>query len=292
MGRNRRAERNDWSEHVKPDQIIFIVAIVVSTAMLLTSGLPFLGGLTTAAISFSLLWVLSLLLRNASIVDIFWGPGFVVIGLFYLFTAPAGPQPRGLLAVVLASLWAIRLALHIALRNAGAGEDFRYAKWREQSGASFWWVSLFKVFLLQAVVLWIVSSPLLLAQLDGPNAPLSLVDGIAIVLFTAGFSFEALADWQLRRFTRDPANRGRVLSTGLWSRSRHPNYFGEAVLWWGLGLLALPVGGWLSLIGPALITFSLMRVSGVTMLDEALVERRPGYAEYIRDTPAFFPRLW
>jgi steroid 5-alpha reductase family enzyme len=274
------------------DHAVFVIALIASAALLLTSGLPFLGGLGVAVASFVLLWLLSLALRNASIVDVFWGPGFVVVGIFYLLTAPTGAQTRGLLVVVLTTVWALRLALHIGLRNAGAGEDFRYREWREQSGRSFWWVSLFKVFLLQAVVLWIVSSPLLLAQLGGSAARLSLLDGIAVAVFIAGFLIETVADRQLRRFTSDPANRGRVLSSGLWARSRHPNYFGEAVLWWGLGLLALPTGGWLALIGPAVITFSLMRVSGVTLLDEALVERRPGYAEYVRTTPAFFPRVW
>jgi steroid 5-alpha reductase family enzyme len=274
------------------DLIVFVIAIIVSAGLLLTSGVPVIGGLAVAVASFVLLWMISVALENASIVDIYWGPGFVVIGVFYLLTSPEGPHPRGLLAVALAAIWGFRLALHIGIRNAGAGEDFRYRKWRDEAGASFWWISLFKVFLLQAVIQWIVASPLLMAQLGGPNERLSVLDGVAVALFAIGFVIETLADWQLRRFTNDPANKGKVLASGLWARSRHPNYFGEAVLWWGLGLLALPTGSWLALIGPAVITFSLMRVSGVTMLDAALVERRPGYAEYVESTPAFFPRLW
>ncbi len=156
---------------------------------------------------------------------------------------------------------------------------------------TFWWISLLKVFLLQAVLLWVVSSPLLLAQLEGPGSRLSATDFIGITLFVIGFAIESIADRQLARFKADPANRGRILQTGLWARSRHPNYFGEAVLWWGFGLLAVPTGGWLALVGPVLITFLLMKVSGVAMLDAALVDRRPGYADYIRSTPAFFPRL-
>jgi steroid 5-alpha reductase family enzyme len=191
----------------------------------------------------------------------------------------------------LVTVWAIRLAVYIGVRNAGAGEDFRYRRWRDQAGRSFWWISFFKVFLLQAVVLWVASSPVLLAQSTGPSSKLSSLDLIGVTLFAAGFLFEVVADWQLARFKRDPANKGRILQTGLWSRSRHPNYFGEALLWWGIGLLAFPAGGWTALLGPALMTFLLMKVSGVTMLDAALVDRRPGYDAYIRSTPAFFPRI-
>jgi steroid 5-alpha reductase family enzyme len=271
--------------------ILFLAATAACGAVLLTSGLPVLGGLAVITGAFVLLWLASLALGNAGIVDIFWGPGFVLAGVFYLLTTPGGPTPRGLLAVGLTTVWAVRLALHIGIRNAGAPEDFRYRKWRDEAGSSFWWISLFKIFLLQAALLWIVSSPLLLAQPAGPGAALAAGDLIGLALFVFGFAFEAIADRQLRHFKRDPANRGRILRTGLWSRTRHPNYFGEAVLWWGLGFLALPTGGWRALVGPALITFLLMKVSGVALLDAALVERRPGYSEYIRSTPSFIPRL-
>lgn len=279
---------------VKVDRYVVTLALamVASAALLVLSGQPFVGGLIVAIAGLTLLWIVSLAMRNASIVDIFWGPGFVLMGVYYLATVPGGPIPRGVLVVALATLWAIRLGLHIGLRNAGAGEDFRYRTWREQAGRSFWWISYFKVFLLQAVLLWIVSSPLLLAGLDGPGAPLRFVDGLGVAIFVVGFLFEAVADWQLSLFKRNPENRGRVMRSGLWSRSRHPNYFGEALLWWGIGLLAMPTGGPLALLGPAMITFLLLKVSGVTMLDAALVDRRPGYADYIRSTPAFVPRIF
>lgn len=271
---------------------LFVVATVASGGLLLTSGQPFLAGLAVAIAAFTLLWIVSLALSNASIVDIFWGPGFVLLGGFYLVTAPGGLTQRGVLVIALTAVWAVRLALHIGLRNAGAGEDFRYRSWRERAGRSFWWVSYFKVFLLQAVLLWIVSSPLLLAQLDGARARLSALDVLGLALFVVGFLFEAVADWQLTRFKRDPENAGRVMRYGLWSRSRHPNYFGEALLWWGIGLLAAPTGGLLALLGPLMITFLLLKISGVAMLDAALTDRRPGYAEYIRSTPAFVPRVF
>lgn len=271
--------------------IVFLAMTAGASALLLTSGLRFLDGLAFIAGCFVLLWLLSLVLGNAGIVDIFWGPGFVVAGLFYLLTGSGEPTPRGILVVALTTLWASRLALHIGIRSIGAPEDFRYRKWREEAGPHFWWISLLKVFLLQALLLWIVSSPMLLAQLKGPGSALGAGDLVGVTLFVVGFAIESMADLQLARFKADPANRGRILRTGLWARSRHPNYFGEAVLWWGLGLLAAPTGGWLAIIGPVLITFLLMKVSGVAMLDAALVKRRPGYADYIRSTPAFFPRL-
>ena len=271
--------------------VVFVLATCTGATLLLTSGLPAVNVLSLLVVAFTSLWLVSLVIGDASIVDIFWGPGFVLVGVASLMSFPGDPTGRGLLVAGLATIWAARLALHIGIRNAGAAEDFRYRKMREEAGSSFWWISYFKVFLLQAVLLWIVSSPLLLAQRPGPGAGLTAFDGLGIVLFVIGFAVESIADRQLARFKRDPNNRGRVMRAGLWSRSRHPNYFGEAVLWWGLGLLALPTGGWLALIGPLLITFMLIKVSGVAMLDAALIERRPGYAEYVRSTPAFFPSL-
>jgi len=269
--------------------LIFVVGTLASSALLLTSGLPFASGLIVTVIIFTLLWLVSVALRDASIVDIFWGLGFVAIGWFYLATVPDVPTGRGWLVCSLVTLWGLRLALHIGIRNAGAGEDFRYRKWRDNAGTNFWWISYFKVFLLQAVLLWIVSSPLMLAQLDGPDIGRAALDVVAVVFWAVGFLFEVVADWQLMQFKREPAHRGQILRSGLWSLSRHPNYFGEAVLWWGFGLLAFPTGGWLALLGPLMITFLLRRVSGVTMLDAALVDRRPDYSDYIRSTPAFFP---
>lgn len=268
--------------------LIFSTLAVLSSVFLLTSDLGFAGGLVVAVVGFTVLWGVSLRLQNAGIVDIFWGPGFVLVGAFYAVTTPSGPTPRGLAVLALVTIWALRLALHIGLRNAGAGEDFRYRKWREESGRNFWWVSFFKVFLLQAIVLWIVSSPLLLAHIGG-SRPIGIIGGLGLVLWCCGFAYETVADWQLRRFKRDPANAGRVMGSGLWSLSRHPNYFGEAVLWWGIALVALPVGGWLSLIAPIMTTYLLLKVSGVALLDSAMVERRPDYADYIASTPAFVP---
>jgi steroid 5-alpha reductase family enzyme len=270
--------------------LIFVVATLMASGLLLTSGHGFAGGLVVAAVAFSFLWLVSLVLRDASIVDIFWGPGFILIGAYYAMTVSGAPTFRGLLVLALVTVWGLRLALHIGFRNIVAGEDFRYRKWREEAGSNFWWISLFKVFLLQALLLWIVSSPLLLAHLVGGKS-ITSTDGVGVSLWGFGFFYEAIGDWQLRRFKKDPANSGQVMRSGLWSLSRHPNYFGEAVLWWGIALIAFPTGGWLSFISPMMITFLLLKISGVVMLDTAMVERRPDYADYIATTPAFVPRL-
>jgi steroid 5-alpha reductase family enzyme len=270
--------------------LVFVVAALSAIGLLLTSGHGFAGGLAVVVVAFSTLWLVSLLLEDASIVDIFWGPGFILVGVYYAMTVSGAPRLRGLLVLGLVTVWGLRLALHIGFRNAGAGEDFRYRKWRQEAGDSFWWISLLKVFLLQAVVLWIVSSPLLLAQLGGGEIVTTL-DVLGVALWGFGFLFETVADWQLQRFKKDPDTSGHVMRSGLWSVSRHPNYFGEAVLWWGLALLAVPSGGWLSFVGPLMITFLLLKVSGVAMLDTAMVERRPDYADYVATTPAFVPSL-
>jgi steroid 5-alpha reductase family enzyme len=269
--------------------LLFVVGTLAASGLLLTSYQGFAGGLAVAVVAFTILWLVSLPIRNASIVDIFWGIGFVALGWYYLSTASEHATFRGIVVCSLVTVWGLRLALHILIRNSGAGEDFRYRKWRDEAGSSFWWISLVKVFLIQAVLLWIVSSPLLMAQLETEDPSFGPLDVLGFGLWLFGFLFEAIADLQLARFKSDPDNAGKVMQSGLWSLSRHPNYFGEAVLWWGIGLLTWPAGGVLSFIGPLMITFLLLKISGVAMLDAALTERRPGYDGYIRTTPAFLP---
>ena len=236
---------------------------------------------------FTLLWLASLRLRDASIVDPFWGPAFLLATAVYLAGAEAA-TPRGVIVLAIVGIWAARLGLHIYTRNRGHGEDPRYQEFRRQGGASYWWISFFRVFVLQAVLAWIISAPLLVAQLA--DAPLGPLDFAGVALWAAGFLVEAIGDLQLRAFRADPASKGRVLRTGLWAWTRHPNYFGEAVLWWGYFLIALGAGGWWTVFAPALMTFLLVRVSGVALLERGLAARRPGYADYIREVPAFIPR--
>lgn len=249
-----------------------------------------LTGLAAIVALFTALWLVSLAVRNSSIVDMWWGPGILLVGLTYFVITPE-PTTRAHLAVALTAVWALRLAWHIGARNIGHGEDFRYAKWRRERGASWWWFSYLKVFLLQAVIGWIIAVPLYYAVTAPAPAALTAWDVAGALVFAVGFLFEAVGDEQLRRFRRDPANQGRVMDTGLWRYTRHPNYFGDALLWWGLGLLAVAVpGGALGLLGPALMTFLLVRVSGVALLETTLRQTKPGYADYVARTSAFWPR--
>jgi len=249
-----------------------------------------LTGLAAVLVLFTALWLVSLLVRNSSIVDMWWGPGILLIGLTYAVTSNSAGD-RDSVVLVLLALWAVRLAWHIGARNIGHGEDFRYAKWRRERGASWWWFSYFKVFVLQAVIAWIVSMPLYFAITLNAPVHWTVWDAAGALLFAIGFLFEAIGDEQLRRFKTNPANKGRVLDTGLWGYTRHPNYFGEAVLWWGFGLFSVAVGGYAGLLGPAIMTYLLLRVSGVSLLEQALKSSKPGYADYIASTPAFWPRL-
>lgn len=242
----------------------------------------------TLVVAFTLLWLASLPLRNSSIVDTWWGPAFILAWTAYASRQPV-LSPRAAVVGGIVVLWAVRLAWHIGRRNIGHGEDPRYAAWRRQHGASWWWFSWAKVFLLQATVAWIVSWPLGAAVAGAASFPGPL-DLLGLVVALTGLAIEATADAQLRRF-KATAPRGAVCDTGLWRYSRHPNYFGEAVVWWGLWLFAADVvGGWITVVSPALMTWLLVRVSGVAMLEPALLARKPAYAAYVRRTSAFVPR--
>jgi steroid 5-alpha reductase family enzyme len=248
-----------------------------------------LSGLIAVVALFTALWLVSIVLKNSSIVDMWWGPGIFLIGLTYSLTADSATS-RSRMVLALLALWALRLAWHIGARNIGHGEDFRYAKWRRDNGRRWWWFSYFKVFLLQAVIAWIVALPVYFAIVAPAPVRFSAWDFAASLIVAIGFFFEAIGDEQLRQFKANPGNKGQVLESGLWRYTRHPNYFGEAVIWWGFGLFSVATGGYLGLIGPAIITFLLIRVSGVAMLEPALQQSKPGYAAYIAKTPPFFPR--
>lgn len=236
----------------------------------------------------TLLWLLSLVLRDSSIVDIFWGAGFVVLAWATALRAVA-PGPRTWLLVALVSAWGIRLAVHIFRRNRGRGEDYRYRAWREQAGAAWWWRSYGKVFLLQGAIMVIVAAPLLAALSAAPHAPLGLLDIAGAALWAIGFGFETVGDAQLARFKANPANRGRVLRTGVWRYTRHPNYFGDATVWWGHFLVAAAGGAWWTVFSPLLMTFLLVRVSGVALLETSLRAAKPDYADYVATTSPFVP---
>ena len=244
------------------------------------TGLPVVLGLTT------LTWLVSLYRHDASIVDSLWSLLFLALCTTFYLMYEFSTQ-RGLLVLGLVAVWAIRLSAYITWRNHGKPEDARYQAMRRKHGPSFALKSLVIVFTLQGVLAWIISLPLLAATTG--STPLHLLDLLAFALVIFGVLFESIADAQLAAFKADPANHGRVMDRGLWRYTRHPNYFGECCVWWGFYLFALAAGGWWSVLSPLLMTFLLLRVSGVTLLEKDIVERRPAYRDYMQRTNAFFP---
>ena len=238
----------------------------------------------------TIVWGISLVRRDASVIDPFWGVAFPLTTWVYVGAADAW-GPRQVVVLALVHVWGLRLSLYLLRRNWGKPEDRRYRAMRERAGSSFAWRSLFVVFWLQAVLAWVISFPLH-AALVSSRPGLAGLDWLGVGLFLAGFTFEVIGDWQLSRFKSDPTNRGQVCRLGLWRYTRHPNYFGEAVLWWGLACFALatPVASW-TLIGPSLLTVLLLKVSGVSLLEQDLRQRKAGYAEYVARTSAFIPWL-
>ena len=245
--------------------------------------------LAVAMAAVTLIWIISLPLKDVSIVDIYWGPGFVVLIAATIWGVNS-IGARGVLIAGLVTFWALRLGVHLFLRWRRTGhEDRRYAAMRKKVGSSFAWKSLFTVFWLQGVIMWIVSLPIQTA-LRAPQEPIGFPAILGAAVALAGVLCEAVADHQLTRFGRDPANVGRVLDTGLWAWSRHPNYFGDVVMWWGIFVICEAGGSpWWSAVGPIVMTYTLLRVSGVTLLERKITDRRPEYADYIRRTSAFIP---
>ncbi len=235
-------------------------------------------------------WVISLVRRDASIVDIAWGLGFVVVA-WATFATGDGYETRALLVTAMVTAWGLRLAGYLAWRNLGKGEDFRYRRMRAQYGARFPIVSLFTVFGLQGVLMLVISLPVQAANSAGTPAHLTALDWLGLAVWLVGVAFEGVADIQLARFKANPANAGAVMDRGLWKYSRHPNYFGDALAWWGVFLLAASnTGSWWVIASPIVMTILLTRVSGVPLLEKSLVKRRPGYAEYVARTSSFIPR--
>jgi len=234
-----------------------------------------------------LVFLLALAKKNNGVVDIAWGLGFILVGSV-IFALHGDGQPRQWLALTMVWIWGGRLAWHIFRRNRGKEEDFRYAAWRRQWGRYFVIRSFGQIFMLQGLLLLLVISPVLLI-VGRPQPPLRLLDGLGILVWLTGFLFETIGDRQLTAFIKDPANRGRIMTGGVWSYTRHPNYFGEAALWWGMAILALSAPrGWLGLIGPMVITILLLFVSGVPLLEKKY-KGRSDWEEYKKRTSIFFP---
>ena len=248
----------------------------------------YLYGLLVAMILPLLTWIVSLFKRDVSIVDSLWSLIFLALCLTY-FLPGESTTARGMLVLILVAIWALRLSAYITWRNRGAPEDARYQAIRRRHSPGFALKSLGIVFLLQGALAWLISLPLLAATTG--SAPLNLLDGMALVLVLFGILFESIADAQLAAFKGRPDSRGRVMDRGLWRYTRHPNYFGECCVWWGFYLFATAGGGWWSIPAPLLMTFLLLRVSGVALLEKDIAERRPGYRDYAERTNAFLPGL-
>jgi steroid 5-alpha reductase family enzyme len=232
-------------------------------------------------------WAMSAIKRDVSVVDSLWPLFFLTNTLVYAANTTAHGA-RATLLFALVTLWSLRLAGYLTWRNWGEPEDRRYQAIRARNQPGFVWKSGYLVFGLQALLAVIISVPLF-AGLSGAGA-LNILDIAGLGLWVLGFGFEVIGDWQLARFKADPANHTKVLDTGLWRYTRHPNYFGEATLWWGYYLMAAAAGGWWTIFAPLLMTFLLLRVSGVSLLEQDIHERRPAYRDYIVRTSAFFPR--
>ena len=229
----------------------------------------------------TVLWLISIQIKNVSIVDLFWGFGFVVAGFVY-FLNTEGNETRKILLLILVTIWGIRLSIYLAWRNHGKVEDFRYQQFRKDYGEQrYWWISFFQTFLLQGILMWLISAPLLGAQFYASNIQLGIFDFIGVLIWIIGFAFEAGGDIQLARFKADPANNGKVLNTGFWHYTRHPNYFGDAAVWCGYGFICLSAGSYFPILGSILMTALIIKVSGVAMLEKTLKVTKPEYKEYI-----------
>ena len=249
-------------------EIMLTVAIVIAAVMIIT-------------------WVVSLVLRDASVVDPVWPLAFIAVAITALI-AGGGDEGRRILIACVVAIWGARLSIHLLVRNAGKEEDFRYAAMRAKRGHRFWLTSLVTVFLLQGLLVWVVSLPVQLSAI--PDRPLGWLAIIGAIVWVLGVVFEAIGDAQLTRFKANPASRGQVLDTGLWRYTRHPNYFGDFLVWWGIFLIAAEsgAGAW-GVAGPLLMTLLLVKVSGAGLLEKDIAVRRPGYADYVRRTSGFMP---
>lgn len=262
---------------------------------------PGLPALLVIALVMTALWIVSLVVRDASIIDPFWGLAFVLIAWTVFFVGPSSgpaclpeqceetwPPASAAVVPILVTVWGVRLSAYLAWRNLGHGEDFRYVRMRERFGPRFPLISLFVVFLLQAFLAWLVSFPVQATATTGfeVGQPLAIA---GIALWAIGLFFETTGDLQLAAFKRDPANKGKVMDRGLWRYTRHPNDFGDFCVWWGFFLIAASANQWWTIVGPILMSVLLIRISGAGLLEKTIGQRRPGYDEYVRRTSGFFP---
>jgi steroid 5-alpha reductase family enzyme len=253
-----------------------------------TGIMPLIVYVLFSIIVYMTIWFfIALAKKRNDVADVAWGPGFIVVAVISLIIA-GNFSHRALIVSSLILIWGIRLAFHIGKRHIGKPEDARYAKWRKEWGKTFFLRTFLQVFMLQGFLLFLVAVPIMFI-IAAPPSPIGIPDILGICIWILGFTFEAVSDWQLAQFLKFPSKAVRVMTTGLWKYSRHPNYFGEVTLWWGIYIIALSVSnGWLSIIGPVTITFLILRVSGIPMLEEGFRDN-PDFQKYMQRTSAFIP---
>lgn len=248
----------------------------------------YIQGLLIILSMMTILWFVSVVIKNVSIVDMFWGFGFVLVNSFYFFSTESTPSK--IVLFVLVTIWGLRLSVYLALRNIGKPEDFRYQEFRKKYGPNrYWWLSFFQTFLLQGILMWLISFPLLGLNLYSTSNYLNILDYFAIGIWLIGFIFEAGGDYQLAQFKKVPSNKGKVLSHGFWHYTRHPNYFGDSAVWWGYGLLCISSGAYWYVVGSVLMTLLIIKVSGVALLEKSLKDKKPDYIKYVNTTSSFLP---
>jgi len=248
-----------------------------------------LYGFLMSMVLLTILWVVSVFLKDASIIDPFWGFGFVVLTYFYLYLT-GNYSDKSILVASLVTIWGLRLSLYLLIRNTGHGEeDYRYQQFRKDFGPErYWWFSFFQVFLLQGILMSLVAVPII-GIMVSPEGSITPFDYVAIIIWLIGLSFEAGGDYQLSIFKKNPDNKGKVLNTGFWKYTRHPNYFGDAAIWWSFGLFAIISGSYYTILGSLLMNILLLKISGVSLLEKTLKTSKPQYADYIKRTNSFFP---
>ena len=240
-----------------------------------------------------LLWILSLIIKDASIVDIFWGPAFIILSSSLLIAMDQLYSERSLFILFLVSVWALRLAFHIGFRNIGHGEDFRYVEWREKGGKNYWWLSFFRVFLLQGALCTLVGLSIYFGYLN--NTPLSFIETmVCSFIFFAGLAWESISDLQLKSFKNNPNNKGKICKPGLWKNCRHPNYFGDLVVWVSIFSFSISsqniyliMGSFLS---PLIMGAIFYYITGPIM-DLAMMKSRPDYKNYMENSNSLFPKF-
>ena len=280
---------------------IFLMNIVFFTMIFGISSIPILGVKNqdlllgfAAVISFlTVLWLISLIVKDASIIDIFWGPSFIVLGSSLIIFMDKLYSERALMILFLVILWGMRLAIHLGIRNIGHGEDFRYVEWRKEGGSNYWWFSFFRVFTLQGALATLVGVSIYFGYLN--DNPLSYIEVFfGSTLFFIGIAWESISDIQLKKFRKNPKNKGKICKVGLWKYSRHPNYFGDLVVWFSIFTFSLSSNNILiilgSLLSPLIMGMIFYYITG-PILDQAMIKSRPKYKEYMKQSNSLFPKF-